>query len=87
MKELLRYDFIITGKKGGFPTWYDHRYNKEEHRNLLEENGGVKNARLDFAYSEYEEFFIDVHATDFEKTYNEKTIYKELIRYKMANGI
>lgn len=87
MKELLRYDFIITGKKGGFPTWYDHRYNKEEHRNLLEENGGVKNARLDFAYSEYEEFFIDIHATDFEKTYNEKTIYKELIRYKMSKGI
>ena len=81
MNELLRYDFIITGKKGGFPDWYEHRYNKEEHRNLLEENGGVKNARLDFAHSEYEEFFIDVNATNFEKTYNEKSIYKKLIRY------
>ncbi len=81
LNELLRYDFIITGKKGGFPDWYEHRYNKEEHRNLLEENGGVKNARLDFAHSEYEEFFIDVNATNFEKTYNEKSIYKKLIRY------
>lgn len=25
MNELLRYDFIITGKKGGFPDWYEHR--------------------------------------------------------------
>ena len=48
---------------------------------MLEENGGVKNARLDFAHSEYEEFFIDVNATNFEKTYNEKSIYRKLIRY------
>lgn len=82
LKELLRYDFIITGKKGGFPSWYEHRYNKEEHRNLLEENGGVKNARLDFAYSEYEEFFIDVHSPHFEKSFDGKTVYKKLIRYR-----
>ena len=82
MKELLRYDYIITGKKGGFPSWYEHRYSKEAHRTLLEQNGGVKNARLDFAYSEYEEFFIDVCSQDFENTFDGKTVYKKLIKYR-----
>ncbi|MEE1057810.1 MAG: DUF4080 domain-containing protein, partial [Treponema sp.] len=30
--ELLRFDFIRSGKKGGFPEWYKHNYDKEAHR-------------------------------------------------------
>lgn len=58
--ELLRYDFVLRGKQGNYPAWYEHRYNKERHRTLLEENGGITNARLDFAHSEYEVFNFDV---------------------------
>ena len=54
--ELLRFDFVKTGKKGGFPDWYVHHYDKDKHRLALEQNGGVSNSRIDFAYSEYEEF-------------------------------
>lgn len=54
--ELLRYDFVSQGKKGNFPDWYIHNYSKEAHRALLMENGGITNARLDYANSEYEEF-------------------------------
>ena len=54
--ELLRFDFVKSGKKGGFPAWYVHHYDKNKHRLALEQNGGVSNSRIDFAYSEYEEF-------------------------------
>ena len=57
--ELLRFDFICNGKKGGFPNWYKHNYDKDSHRNALEQNGGVTNARLDFAYSDYDEFCVN----------------------------
>ena len=64
LKELLRFDYISSGKKGGFPAWYEHRYDKENHRLALEQNGGVINARLDFAYSDYEEFNINPVSTN-----------------------
>ena len=62
--ELLRFDFIRSGKKGGFPEWYKHNYDKEAHRAALEQNGGVTNARLDFAYSDYDEFAVNPFAED-----------------------
>ncbi|MDY2841031.1 MAG: DUF4080 domain-containing protein [Treponema sp.] len=79
MYNLLKYDFVIRGKQGGFPSWYCHNYDKEKHRNLLEQDGGVTNARLDFAYSEYEEFEFDPE-TEFPE--NNKGNFSKLIKYK-----
>lgn len=59
MLELLRFDYIRAGKRGSFPAWYERRYDKTRHRNALENNGGVVNARLDFAYSDYDEFLVN----------------------------
>ena len=70
---------MIRGKQGGFPSWYCHNYDKEKHRNLLEQAGGVTNARLDFAYSEYEEFEFDPEA---EFPENNKGNFSKLIKYK-----
>ncbi len=58
-KEFIRFDFIKSGKKGNFPSWYERRYNKDNHRKALEQNGGITNARMDFAYSDYDEFFVN----------------------------
>lgn len=77
-KDLLRYDFVLRGKQGGYPDWYEHRYDKEKHRNLLEKNGGIKNARLDFAHSEYEVFDYDVEK-DFPENY--EGTFEKLIKY------
>ena len=77
--DLLRYDFILRGKQGNYPEWYNHFYNKDRHRELLEENGGVTNARLDFAYSEYEVFGWDVAADEPEKV---KGRFEKIILYK-----
>ena len=77
--DLLRYDFVLRGKQGGFPQWYTHRYNKDRHRELLNQNGGVKNARLDFAFSEYEAFDWNVDAEVPEVC---PQLYEKLIFYK-----
>ena len=77
--DLLRYDFIRTGKKGGFPQWYVHNYSKDEHRQFLEQNGGVTNARLDFAYSDFEVFKYNPECDEPEKESGE---FKLLFKYK-----
>ncbi len=78
LNNLLKYDFVLRGKQGGYPVWYNHIYDKQKHRELLEKNGGIKNARLDFAHSEYEVFDYDVEQ---EKPENFPGIYEKLIKY------
>lgn len=73
--ELLRFDFVKTGKKGGFPQWYVHHYDKNLHKAALEQNGGIKNSRIDFAYSEYEEFEINPLSQGFQKVQKTKILF------------
>lgn len=77
--DLLRYDFVKAGKKGNFPEWYKHHYDKDRHRRLLEKNGLLENSRIGFAITEYEEFEYNVLA---EKPEKEKGHTEVLIRYK-----
>lgn len=79
--ELLRYDFVRQGKKGNFPKWYVHYYSKDEHRRMLMEDGGITNARLDYANSEYEVFRLDPTAEELELLPDGQE-FKMLIRYK-----
>lgn len=77
--DLLKYDFIRRGKQGNFPAWYKHNYDKLRHRILLEEKEGFENARIGFAYSEYEVFGCNVTALEPEK---EPGSFELLIQYK-----
>lgn len=57
--EWLRYDFLLQGKPGAFPTWFERRYLKAAHEAGLEVMGLLKEGeskRLAYAHSEYEEF-------------------------------
>lgn len=81
--ELLRYDFVKQGKKGNFPDWYIHNYSKEAHRALLMENGGITNARLDYANSEYEEFKLNPLAENPE-ILPENQNFPMLLRYNQT---
>lgn len=76
---LLKYDFVLTGKKGNFPNWYIHHYNKEKHRILLEKNKMLHSTRLAFALSEFETFDFDVKSEEPEKY---KGCFEYLIQYK-----
>lgn len=85
ISNLLRYDFILRGKQGNYPLWYEHRYNKERHRELLEaehnQNDDKKtpfNARLEFGHSEYEVFDFDVEKKCPE---NYPGTFEKLIKY------
>lgn len=77
--DLLRYDFVRAGKKGNFPAWYKHNYNKENHRRLLEENGLLENSRIGFGITEYEEFDYNVLAEFPER---EMLHTEVLVRYR-----
>lgn len=37
--EYLRYDYLLQGKPGVFPDWYERRYSKEAHDALLDSQG------------------------------------------------
>lgn len=78
LKELLKYDFVLSGKKGNFPEWYNHIYNKDNHRKMLEENSMLSNSRIGFAITEYEEFEYDVTQ---QKPEEHKGHIRLLIRY------
>lgn len=77
-KNLLRYDFVRSGKKGNFPDWYDHRYSKENHTDLLKKNDLLKSTRIGFSITEYEEFDFDVTK---DKPENYEGNFQMLIRY------
>ncbi|MCR5189229.1 MAG: DUF4080 domain-containing protein [Treponema sp.] len=77
--DLLRYDFVRAGKKGNFPTWYKHNYDKDKHRKLLDQAGLLGNSRIGFSITEYEEFDYDVEA---ERPEEGKGHFEVLIRYK-----
>ena len=77
--DLLRYDFVRSGKKGNFPSWYKHNYDKDKHRHLLEKNGLLENSRIGFAITEYEEFEYNVLSGQPEC---EKKHTQVLIKYK-----
>lgn len=77
--DLMRFDFVSTGKKGNFPEWYEHRYDKDKHRNLLEQNGMLHSTRLAFALTEFEVFDFDVKSDEPE---NNAGLFEYLIEYK-----
>lgn len=75
---LLKYDFILRGKQGNFPSWYVRNYDKNRHWELLEQAGGIKNPREDFLHSEYEVFDCDVDADEPE---NHLGRFEKLVKY------
>jgi radical SAM superfamily enzyme YgiQ (UPF0313 family) len=59
LRELLRFDFIASGKKGCFPPWCRHNYKKEAHREALKKYTGFSSSRTAYSSTEYDEFNIN----------------------------
>ncbi|MCQ2591791.1 MAG: DUF4080 domain-containing protein [Treponema sp.] len=77
--ELLRYDFLLRGKQGGFPSWFIRNYDKDRHYEcLLAADALGPGARVAFARSEYEVFACNVDSSIPE---NETHTYEKLILY------
>ena len=56
LRDTLRFDFVCAQKTSSFPAWYEHRYDKDAHRNALNQHTEVTSTRESYAHSEYETF-------------------------------
>lgn len=65
-RELLRFDYISSGKKTNPPSWLTRHPDDEAHYNALQATTGIKHSRLDFVYSDFDSF--SVNPFDFMKT-------------------
>jgi radical SAM superfamily enzyme YgiQ (UPF0313 family) len=83
VRELIRFDFIRTGKKGSFPSWCTHRYSKDAHREALETRIDFHSTRTAYSYSEYDVFSINPLAP--EKSADGKD-YPVLFLYPQTPG-
>ena len=81
LQELIRFDFIEAKKSGRFPQWFDHRYDRDGHTLALQSHGGIQNTRLDYAYSDYDEFFVNPLCDRPEDTVSEGKCYRILFVY------
>lgn len=81
--ELLKFDFIRQGKTSRFPQWMSHKYSKEGHLDAMCANEEKFPDRIEFAFSEYDEFSINPFAAQPEKT---KGTYKVLFVYARHNS-
>lgn len=81
--ELLKYDYLKMGKTSRFPTWLNHRYDKAAHLDAMNQKENLFDNRIEFAFSEYDEFPINPLADEPEKT---KGAYKMLFVYARHNS-
>lgn len=81
--ELLKFDFLKMGKTSRFPQWLNHAYDKDSHLAAMNKNEGLFDNRIEFAFSEYDEFSVDPTSTIPEKT---KGTYKVLFVYARHNS-
>lgn len=77
--ELLRFDYLSLEKRFKIPLWYLQNYDKDRHKEALISNGGINNARLDYAFSDFDSFSVNPFADKPEET---KGKFEVLFRYE-----
>jgi Fe-S oxidoreductase len=58
-REWLKYDYLLQGKPGAFPPWFERRYSRDEHDRALMDQGlfvAGESRRTLYARSEFESF-------------------------------
>ena len=73
--ELLRFDYIASGKKTNPPSWLRRNWDKDGHYNALKETTGITSSRLDFAYSDFDTFSVWPENTEVSGTYHVLFLY------------
>jgi radical SAM superfamily enzyme YgiQ (UPF0313 family) len=77
-REWLRYDFLLPGKPGVFPQWYERRYSKEGHDRAILDFGiageGRETRKSAYARTEFDGFSFDPegHVENYLFIYDEK---------------
>lgn len=70
--ELLKFDYLKNGKTSCFPSWLEHNYDKKRHLDAMIQNENRFGNRIEFAFSEYDEFAINPLEAFPEKTAEKK---------------
>ena len=81
--ELLKFDYLSMSKTSRFPSWMEHRYDKNEHLDAMNKNECRFDSRIEFAFSEYDEFTVNPASAEPEKT---KGTFKVLFVYERHNS-
>ena len=58
-RELLRFDYIASGKKTNPPAWLRRNYDDQGHYDALQRTTGIRHSRLDFVYSDFDTFSVN----------------------------
>lgn len=83
IQQLLKFDFMKMQKTSCFPDWMIHIYKKENHLEAMNANEKFFDNRIEFAFSDYDEFTIDPLAEFPEETFG---TFKYLFVYKRHNS-
>lgn len=81
--QILKFDYMKLQKTSCFPEWMNHIYKKENHLEAMNANEKLFDNRIEFAFSDYDEFSIDPLAEHPEET---SGTFKYLFVYKRHNS-
>lgn len=81
--QILKFDYMKLQKTSCFPEWMNHIYKKENHLEAMNVNEKLFDNRIEFAFSDYDEFSIDPLAEHPEET---SGTFKYLFVYKRHNS-
>ena len=81
--ELLKFDFLSMAKTSRFPAWMKHNYDKSRHLDAMNKNECRFDGRIEFAFSEYDEFTVNPASAEPEKT---RGTFRVLFVYERHNS-
>lgn len=81
--ELLKFDFLSMSKTSRFPSWMKHNYDKNRHLDAMNKTESRFDSRIEFAFSEYDEFTVNPASAEPEKT---RGIFRVLFVYERHNS-
>ena len=81
--ELLKFDFLSMAKTSRFPVWMKHNYDKSRHLDAMNKNECRFDSRIEFAFSEYDEFTVNPASAEPEKT---RGTFRVLFVYERHNS-
>ena len=79
----MKFDFLSMAKTSRFPAWMKHNYDKSRHLDAMNKNECRFDSRIEFAFSEYDEFTVNPASAEPEKT---RGTFRVLFVYERHNS-
>ncbi len=82
--QLLKFDYLRQGKTSRFPEWFKHNYSKANHLEAMNKNENRFDSRIEFSFSDYDEFSVNPLA---ELPENTSGKFRILFVYRRHNSL